>query len=91
MLTVSDWLAYRRSAERRAPFADNRPVSHVLSGHVEMKRRARQHYPPRTVHQPDEHVLQLGHEHLREWHRACELLGDDPRPDLHDDFLILPL
>lgn len=91
LLTVRDWPAYRRSAERLARFVDSRSVSHVLGCHVEMKRAAGQLYRIGTTFQPDERALPLTAGHVREWHAACEAMGATPRRDVHADFIIEPL
>lgn len=91
LLVVRDWPAYRASAARLAQFAQSHPVDFILGAHVEMKRTPRECYEPATEFQPDEHVLQLGPEHLRELHEACERMGDEPRRDVHDEFIIEPV
>lgn len=91
LLTVKNWRAYRRSAARLAAFAQNHPVSMLLGAHVEMKKTKRQLYPIGATFQPDEHSLPLAPERLADWHNACEALGDHPRNDVHDEFIIEPL
>lgn len=91
MLTVRDWPAYRRSADRLAQFATTHPVSHVLGAHIEMKNTARQMYPLGTTFQPEEHRLPLTAQHIAAWHTACEAMGTHPHHDVHDDFIIEPL
>ena len=82
LLTVRDWPAYRASAARMAAFARVHPVSWVLGCHIEMSREPGRLYPLGTTWQPDEHVLQLGPEHVEELHEVCEALGDAPRAEV---------
>jgi hydroxyacylglutathione hydrolase len=90
VLTVDHWEHYRASAATLDRFVTENPVSFVLGAHVEMKKAPRQYYEPRTRFQPDEHVLPLGLQHVRELHQACEAMGANPHEDLHDDFVIWP-
>jgi glyoxylase-like metal-dependent hydrolase (beta-lactamase superfamily II) len=58
-LLVDDIDAYRASARRIADFVRDRPVSHVLGGHIEEDRDGRL-YGWQASYHPDEHALQLG-------------------------------
>jgi hydroxyacylglutathione hydrolase len=88
LLTVRDWTAYRRSAERLATFARDREVAFVLGAHIEMKKTPGELYPVGTTFQPDEHALPLHGAHIQEWHAACAAMGSSPRRDVHADFII---
>ena len=88
LLVVNRWGDYRRSVRRLADFAARNRISYVLGAHVEMTSRPRVPYPYRTVHQPDEHGLQLEVRHLLELRDACEAMGNSPRRAVHDDFVI---
>lgn len=57
-LLIDDPSAYQRSAERLSAFLEDRPVSHVLGGHVELNGAGRP-YPMGSTHHPDEHSLAL--------------------------------
>jgi glyoxylase-like metal-dependent hydrolase (beta-lactamase superfamily II) len=91
LLTVRDWPAYRRSANRLADFVAKLPVSYVLGAHVEMKKTPKEMYPLGSTFQPDEHPLPLAKEHVEAWRQACEAMGDTPRHDVHDEFIIEPV
>jgi glyoxylase-like metal-dependent hydrolase (beta-lactamase superfamily II) len=91
VLTVRDWPAYRSSAARLALFARTHEISQVLGSHIEMTREPREAYPVGTTHQPEEHALPLGTDQVEEWHSACEAMGDTPRIEVHDHFVIRPL
>ncbi len=90
ILVVNHWRHYRQSINRLANFAARNQVSYILGAHVEMTSRPRVEYPYRTVYQPDEHVLQLGTSHLLELRDACEAMGNNPRHEVHADFIIAP-
>lgn len=88
LLTVQDWPAFRRSAARMAQFARQHEIAMVLGNHIEMMSMPRRLYRIGTIYQPDEHVLPLAAAHIEELHLACEAMGDSPRVDIHDDFVI---
>src|SRR5579859_6871269 len=58
-LLLDDFDAYRASARRVADFVRDRPVSHVLGGHIEEDRSAK-FYDWQASYHPDEHGLPLG-------------------------------
>jgi glyoxylase-like metal-dependent hydrolase (beta-lactamase superfamily II) len=91
LLTVRDWPAFRASAARLSAFAQAHPVSYVLGCHIEMRREAGELYPLGTTYQPDEHVLQMGPEHILELHEVCERLSDRPRTEVLADFIVQPV
>lgn len=62
-LLIDDPIAYRTSAARVADHFTQRPVRHVLGGHVELDARGSL-YPRRAHHHPDERPLQLPKEAL---------------------------
>ncbi len=89
-LYVWDWPEYRTSIDRLVEFTRSRPVSYVLGTHVEMSDRPGVDYPVGTRYQPDEHPLQLRLSHLIELHQALLAIGDEPKADVHDSFIIVP-
>lgn len=91
LLTVRDWPAFRASAARLAAFARKTRISHVLGCHIEMRRTPGEWYPLGATYQPEEHVLQLGAEHVQELHEVCESLGDTPRRVVRADFVVEPV
>jgi glyoxylase-like metal-dependent hydrolase (beta-lactamase superfamily II) len=90
MLTIRDWLAYRTSVERLHAFAQTHPVDWILGAHVEMTRRPGEMYALGTRYQPEEHLLPLGPQHLRELVAAVRAIGEQPRRDVHDAFILEP-
>lgn len=63
MLLVDDVDSYRESAERIAGYFRDRPIAHVLGGHIELDAEG-QLYPRGSHHHPDERRLQLGKQDL---------------------------
>ena len=90
-LYVRDWPAYTESIRRLMEFTRSRPVSHILGTHIEMSSRPGLDYPVGTRYQPDEHPLQLRLSHLVELHQALVAMGDEPRAEVHDSFIIVPI
>ena len=89
-LYVWDWPAYRASISRLVEFTRSRPVSYVLGTHIEMSARPGVDYPVRTRYQPDEHPLELRLSHLIELHQSLLAIGDEPKAEVHDSFIIVP-
>ena len=90
MLFINDWATYRTSIARLAQFAAGKAIAHVLGAHVEMTATPGQAYPYGTTYQPNEHVLQLAPAHLVELDAALTAIGDSPRRQVNDDFIIDP-
>ena len=57
-LLVDDAAAYRESAQRVIDFLGDRPVTHVLGGHIELDTHGNL-YPHGSRHHPDERRLEL--------------------------------
>ncbi|MBD8874080.1 hypothetical protein [Rhodanobacter sp. DHB23] len=55
---IDDTAEAQASAKRAVDFVGNRPVSHVLGGHVEMD-RAGNTFPFGSTHHPDERALPM--------------------------------
>jgi glyoxylase-like metal-dependent hydrolase (beta-lactamase superfamily II) len=91
LLTIRDWPAFRASVARLAAFVRTHPISHVLGCHIEMRSTPEEWYPLGTTWQPEEHVLQLGKEHVEELHEVCESLGDTPSRVVRADFVVEPV
>ena len=62
-LLVDNAKAYLASAERVVAFVQNRPITFVLGGHVEMN-SAGQLFPWESQYHPQEHVLQMNKDDL---------------------------
>lgn len=63
-LLIEDDAAYRESAARAIAFLANRPVTHILGGHVELDRNGHA-YPPGSSFHPNEHALELSKRDLQ--------------------------
>ncbi|MBS0334905.1 MAG: MBL fold metallo-hydrolase [Proteobacteria bacterium] len=88
---VNDFADYKASIDRVVGFTRDRRVSHVLGAHVEMTRKAGQDYKDAAPAHPDEHALDLPYADLLELQAALHAMGDTPRRDVHDDFILTPL
>lgn len=62
-VTVDDIAAFEASAQRIAAFVRDRPISHVLGGHVELDANG-QLYPRGATFHPDERRLELAKDDL---------------------------
>jgi len=74
-LYVADGPAFIRSTRRLVEFTAGKPVAHILGNHVEQTRTPFLDYPIRTVHQPNEHALELGRAHLLELDDALQRMN----------------
>jgi glyoxylase-like metal-dependent hydrolase (beta-lactamase superfamily II) len=86
-LSPSTWNTFRASIARLRDFAESVPVAWVLGTHVEMKATPFEAYPYGTTVQPDERVLELQMQHLRELDDALDLLPT-ATTEVHADFII---
>jgi hydroxyacylglutathione hydrolase len=48
-------------------------------------------YPIETIYQPNEHQLPLSVLELKELSEALTKLGDTPKKEIHDSFIIYPI
>ncbi|WP_457029547.1 MBL fold metallo-hydrolase [Kitasatospora sp. P5_F3] len=87
-LYVEDWAAFTHSIDRLVSFTETRPVTHVLGCHIEMTTTPGDDYPIFTTYQPDEHVLELTADHLRQIRAAIQEIGDEPGTYPYPDFVI---
>ncbi|WP_149194625.1 MBL fold metallo-hydrolase [Luteimonas suaedae] len=85
-LLIDDTATYRTSAARAAEFFRDRPVTHVLGGHIELDVDGRL-FPHGAQHHPHEHPLQLDKQALLELPAALEAFnGFRAR---HADFVLV--
>lgn len=89
-LYVQDQPEYRRSIARLVAFTATRPVAHILGTHIEQAAAPFVDYPAGTVHQPDEHVLELGRAHLLELDAALRAMSGALVQTSLRDFTIVP-
>jgi len=69
---VSDLDSFRASSQRLVEFIENRPVTYVLGGHLEMDNQG-ELYGPQSTYRPDQRDLQMTREHVLALDQA---LGD---------------
>lgn len=69
-LYVADGAAFTKSIQRLVDFTQGKVVTHLLGSHIEEARTPYLDYPVGTVHQPNEHVLELGRSQLLELNDA---------------------
>jgi len=91
VFTPEEWPDFVASLRRLVAFAAEHPVEHVLGCHVEMGAAPRASFAYGTVRQDDEHPLQLDADVLLRVLEAAEAMGETPRCEVHDDFVIHPV
>jgi len=89
-LYVRDWFAFKKSIKRLLLFAKENKVRQFIGNHIEMTNQKRIDYPIGSTYQPDEDVLPLAIEQLKELGQALDRLGDSPKREVHDHFIIYP-
>jgi glyoxylase-like metal-dependent hydrolase (beta-lactamase superfamily II) len=82
---------YRDSIDRVVAFTRTHPVSHVLGAHIEMSRTPGRDYRDAAPSHPDEHPLELPYSDLLALQAAVHAMGETPKLDRHDDFIVFPL
>jgi glyoxylase-like metal-dependent hydrolase (beta-lactamase superfamily II) len=90
-LFIDDFDTYVASNDRLVAWAEQHPVCWVLGTHIEMSNTPGVDFEFGRDHHPDEHVLQLTPDHLREAAEALHAMAGVPRQEAHDDFIIFPL
>jgi hydroxyacylglutathione hydrolase len=86
----SNLAIYRASIDRAVAFTRSRHVSWLLGAHIEMTRTPGQDYPMEAPAHPDEHALELPYDRLLELQAALHRMGDEPKRDVHEDFILYP-
>jgi hydroxyacylglutathione hydrolase len=89
-LYVADGPAYIRSIQRLVDFTSGKIVTHLLGNHIEETRTPFLDYPIGTVHQPDEHLLELGRAHLLELNDALQKMNGKVVRMAMRDFTVWP-
>jgi glyoxylase-like metal-dependent hydrolase (beta-lactamase superfamily II) len=84
----AEFPAFVASTQRMVDFTKDKPVAHILGTHIEQTRTPFVDYPRGTVHQPDEHALELTRGTLLELNDALvRLQGTLQRVVLRDVIL----
>ena len=89
-LYVRDWPAFRKSIKLMLGFAKKKNIKQFIGNHIEMTSKKGIDYPVGSTYQPDEHILPLTLGQLKELDDALEILGDSPKREVHDHFIIFP-
>jgi len=84
------WPIVVASIDRLVAFAAARPVAWVLGNHIEVSSEPYEPYMYGTLAHPDERALHFAPSKLREIARALHGMGDTPRCEVYDDFVIQP-
>lgn len=89
-LYIDDWKAFKLSTQRLTDFVNKHQVNYILGNHIEMTKTAGQDYPIGTTFQPDEHILPLKSKDLILLDKALKQLGENPKREIHPNFIIYP-
>ena len=87
----ADFKAYRATIDRVADFTATRQVTWILGNHIEMTRTPGRDYAMHIHSHPAEHRLELPLASLFELRKAVDAMGELPRLEVHEDFIIYPL
>ena len=87
---MRDWLAFKKSIKLLLQFAKENDVGQFMGNHIEMTNQKGIDYSIGSTYQPDEHALPLTLDHLQELDNALDKLGDSPKLEVHDHFIIYP-
>jgi hydroxyacylglutathione hydrolase len=90
-LYVFDMPAFLTSLDRLVRFAERRPVTYLLGGHVEMRRAAGRDYPIGARYQPEERPLPMPADRLAAIHSAATSVRDRRGAYAFDDFELFHL
>jgi glyoxylase-like metal-dependent hydrolase (beta-lactamase superfamily II) len=91
MHPIEQFGAYRASVDRVVHYTRSLGVSWILGNHIEMTTTPSRDYPMHAATHPNEHVLQLPYARLLELQSAVDKMGEEPRLEVHRDFIIYPL
>jgi hydroxyacylglutathione hydrolase len=81
---------YLSSIERVRDFASSNGALWLLGAHIEMRAAAGAYYQSPDQPRRDEHRLELAPSVLNEIAGAVRQMGDRPRVEAHDDFVLFP-
>ncbi|MCE7995758.1 MAG: MBL fold metallo-hydrolase [Roseivirga sp.] len=90
-LYVADWASFRSSISKLVAFAADNPIKYILGNHIEMSVNDGKDYPMGSKYHPQEQKLPLYLTDLKELHEALNKIGDTPKRDIHDKFIIFPV
>ncbi len=84
------WPDFRASTRRLVEFVDRNPITTILGCHVEMTNKPKYAFAYRTKEHPNERRLELTVADLKELDAAVASMGDEPRIEPHDSFIVYP-
>jgi hydroxyacylglutathione hydrolase len=90
-LYISNFDEYVTSIERLVEFVADKPVCWVIGTHIEMTTTPKMDFGMGVTSHPNEHELELTHDHLLELYQAIVAMNGRPVYEEHDDFIIFPL
>lgn len=90
-IPTRDFKTYQATIDRVAEFTRSRPVAWILGNHIEMTQTPGRDYAMHVPSHPLEHRLELAPATLLELRTAVDAMGELPRLEVHDDFIIYPL
>ncbi|HWZ33384.1 MAG TPA: MBL fold metallo-hydrolase [Bryobacteraceae bacterium] len=88
---ATELATFSASIARLVNFAGTHPITHILGTHIEQSRTASLDYPIGSFYQPDEHILQLGVDHLRALDSALKKMDGKPSRLALPDLTIWPI
>lgn len=88
--SLEAWPVVTASVDRLVAFAKSHPVDWVLGNHIEVSSQPVTPYVYGSEVHPDERALHLPSSTLDEIASAMRAMGDEPRCEVHDDFVIQP-
>ncbi len=80
-----------KSIDRVVNFTKDKHVSWVMGTHIEMTLTPKRDYAFDAAGHPQEHPLELPYSTLLELQSALHAMGEKPRLDVHNDFIVYPL
>ncbi len=89
-LYINDWPSFKSSTQRLIDFTNSHKISYILGNHIEMTKKSGKDYPMGTTYQPEEHILPLKVKDLQLLNQALKRLGENPKHEIHDNFIIYP-
>jgi glyoxylase-like metal-dependent hydrolase (beta-lactamase superfamily II) len=90
-IPLHDFKIYQATIERVGDFTRSHPVAWILGNHIEMTQTPGRDYAMHIPSHPLEHRLELPYASLLELRTAVDAMGELPRLEVHDDFIIYPL
>lgn len=86
----NNWSLFKESINRLVDFSKKNEIAYILGNHIEMSSNKGVSYPMGTTYQPEEHKLPLTKKDLLSLHSALLELGDNPKREVYDNFIIYP-